>query len=223
MRVYLLFVVLLFTVAGNAQPCLIAATGFSTDVNTNKNNSKPFNHIPVSLQWSAGGFKKILLVKLDYFIPFTVSATDHAYTLNPGLPAEIAVQKSIRPFIFCVNMGVRLPVYKLNAKNIFYADALLTAVCHQDIKVNYGAYDKTNYEILNPDMSLRKTSLSICTGLVYRYLLTNKSSLLCMLHLQGPPFATPKVKGYGLSYWFVAPLQLTIGYSFCYRKIKSPL
>lgn len=220
MRSCLLALLLLFILSCHAQPVITIASGFSINTYKKSGSSANFNHVPLSVQWSPLGLKNVLLVKLDYFIPFSTSGTDYAYTLNPDLPSEIKVQKSFRANMFDLNVGARLPIHRYKGKYNFYTDVLLTAISHQNIKVSYAGYDQSNYEILNPDLSLRKTSISFSTGFVYKYTLENNSSLLCMLHFQFSPFASPTLQGYRLSYNFVSPIQLTIGYSFSYKNNK---
>jgi hypothetical protein len=128
------------------------------------------------------------------------------------------VQKSLRAHMFDLNAGARLPIHRHKGKNNFYTDVLLTAISHQNIQVRYADYDQSNYEILNPDLSLQKTIISLSTGFVYKYALENNNSLLCMLHFQFIPFVSTALHGYDLSYTFVSPLQLTIRYSFSYKK-----
>jgi hypothetical protein len=220
MRLCLLFILLTFAAVCQAQPAITVASGFSINAYKKKGSTANFNHVPLSVQWSPFGFKNVLLVKFDYFIPFSNSAIDPAYTLNPNLPPEIKVKKSLRAHMFDLNVGARLPIHRYKGKYNFYTDVLLTAVSHQNIKVSYADYDQSNYEILNPDLSLRKTSISLSTGFVYKYSLENNSNLLCMLHFQFIPFVSTTVHGYDLSYTFVSPIQLTIGYSFSYKNNK---
>lgn len=221
MRIYIIILFAFLALQGHSQHSLIIASGFSTDANKKYGSPVTFTHIPFSLQWlpTRFGNRVFPVIKIDYLLPLNKTTTDNAYTLNTALSNEISIRKTYRPFIFNLNTGMRFMVYQRD-KHFFYADALLTAICHQYIKVSYENYDTENYEILNPDISVRKTSIGVGLGLVYRRLLSTRSSVLCMLNIQSPPFTSSKVDRYEVSYRFVAPIQFTIGYGFSYKKTK---
>ncbi|MGC4035668.1 MAG: hypothetical protein QM764_06875 [Chitinophagaceae bacterium] len=218
MRYCFILVTFVLAICCHSQPNFTLATGFSINGYKKKGSDATFNHIPVSLQWSPFGFKNIFLVKLDYFIPFQTSAFDQAYTANTNLPSEIQVQKTYRANMYNLSAGARIPVHRYKDNYNFYVDALLGFVSHQNIKVRYDDYDKGNYEILNQDFSLRKTSISLSIGAVYKYTLPNRDHLLFMFHLQSPLLASDNIHGYDLSYTFVTPLQLMFGYNLVYNK-----
>lgn len=221
MRIYIVILFSFCYLQGHSQHSLIVTSGFSIDANRKPGSPVTFTHIPLSLQWLPARFgsRVFPVIKIDYLLPLNKTATDNAYTLNTAVSNEIPIRKTYRPFIFNLNTGMRFMVYQ-RGRNFLYTDALLTAICHQYIKVSYENYDNDNYEILNPDISVRKTSIGVGLGLVYRRLLSGRSSVLCMLNIQSPPFTSSKVDRYEVSYRFVAPIQFTIGYGFSYKKAK---
>jgi len=160
---------------------------------------------------------------VDYDIPVSGETTANAYTLNPSLPAEMALQEDIRPYIFTISLGWRVYLFSTKNKNSFYLDLLPISICNQDFKVSYKNYDKTNYDILNPDVNLNNTGLVMSGGVVYKVLLKkNKDNLVVMLHAQTPliQLHLSSPSSYSLSYANVAPLQLTVGYNFDYNRKK---
>jgi len=214
--VTLIICCILYNAALQAQPCITIATGFSKDIN---NRNETFDHIPVSLQWKPSPFKNTaFFIKVDYDIPVSGTATGYAYTLNPSLPPEVNLQESIRPYIFTASLGWRIHLFN-TSKNSFYIDLLPLGVCNQSITVSYKNYDKANYDILNPDISIHYTSLVASAGIVYRMPLEKeRNSLLFMLHVQSA--LLDNTGKYALSYKFIAPLQLTVGYNFNYNRKK---
>jgi hypothetical protein len=212
---------LLITVL-KAQPSLTFATGIS--INTNAGStSETFNHIPITLQWKPSASPQSpFFIKLDYDLPISGSSTGYAYTLNPSLPQEVTLQENVRPYIFTASIGFHIHLYTAKNKNVLYLDLLPFGICNQNFKVNYKNYDKTNYNILNPDINLNKTNYVASIGATYRIplqKLKDGNNLLVMLHLQSPLAAG--TGAYPLSYKYVAPLELTVGYNFYYNKKRK--
>ncbi len=218
MKINLLFLVvfiILFSYGGRAQSILSLSTGISSDLNKANHN---FYHIPVTLQWKPSARKRAsFFLEFNYDIPFTVKSTGYAYTLNPSLPEKIALRETIRPYIFTMSIGFRIHLYTSKKNNSFYLNLLPLGICSQYFKVNYKNFDKTNYEILNPDVNLNSGGFIASIEAAY-YFHKTKQDMMIMLHLQSPPIQN--VGDYPLSYKFVAPLQLTFGYNLFYNKRK---
>ncbi|HSZ86245.1 MAG TPA: hypothetical protein VK787_09455 [Puia sp.] len=196
----------------NAQSFLNISSGISYDIN---NASKSFYHVPVSVQWKPSSNPRgAFFFELDEDIPFTTKSTGNAYTLNPFLPQEVTLQESIRGYIFAASIGFRVYLHKDKKLNSLYLNILPFGISTQSFKVNYKNYDDKNYEILNPDVNLKRTGVVVSMSAVYNF----HNNLMLMLHLQSPLIAD---KGdYPLSYRFIAPLQFSIGYNFYYNKRK---
>jgi hypothetical protein len=154
-------------------------------------------------------------VEFDYDIPLSDKSSGDAYTLNPTLPGKVTLMENIRPYLFTVSVGFRIPVNTGKTHNNFYLHFFPIGLCNQKFKVVYKNYDKENYEVLNPDVSTSETGVVMSMAAVYNFHKT-KQDMILMLHLQTPLF---KKKGdYLLSYKYIAPLQLTFGYLFYYNK-----
>jgi hypothetical protein len=192
-------------------------TGFSIDINNNRSTTytnlvKPLYHIPIVFIYKPGdgGF----LFRIDYDIPVAGGATVYAYTLNPTLPAKIALQETIRANIFNGSMGWFIPARPWKNRLSLY---ILVGFSNQTFKVSYASYNKVNYDILNPDMNLATGGLIISTGLVYSPFLEKTNSLDIMIHIQSPPLAG--TGDYTPSYRLVAPLQCVLAYHIQHKKI----
>src|SRR5579862_1431153 len=188
------------------------SSGISRDVN---NTSKSFYHIPVSFQWKPSSNPHgIFFFELDEDIPFVARGAGNAYTLNPALPQEMILQVMIRAYIFTASIGFRIHLYSDKKLNNIYINLLPFGISTQHFKIEYKNYDNKNYEILDPDVNLKRTSVVMSMSAVYNF----HNHLMLMFHVQTPLFAT--TGSYPLSYKFVAPLQLTFGYNFYYNKRK---
>jgi hypothetical protein len=210
--IFIFFV--LFSVAGKAQSFISLSSGISRDIN---NTKKSFYHIPFAFQWEPfSGTRSPLFFEFDYDIPFTSKNIGNAYTLNPSLPEKVALQENIHSHIFTSSIGIRIHLYTNKKSNSFYFN-LLTGICNQKFKVDYKNYDKSNYEILNPDVKRNATKLVLSMSAVYNFH-KRKQDMLLMLHLQSPLLTSQY--DYPLSYQFIAPFQLTFGYNLFYNKRK---
>jgi hypothetical protein len=209
----------LFAIILKAQPSLTFATGISTNTNTGS-TSETFNHVPFTLQWKPfSSPTSPFFIKLDYDLPISGYGTGYAYTLNPSLPQEVTLQETVRPYIFTASIGFHIHLFAAENKNVLYLDLLPFGICSQNFKVSYKNYDKTNYDILNPDINLNRTNYVASIGATYSISLQkirDGNNLLIMLHLQSPLAAG--TGAYPLSYRYVAPLELTVGYNFYYNK-----
>lgn len=206
-----LFGFVLISLSSIAQSFVTLSSGISKDIN----NTKPFYHTPVSLQWKP--FPKAsdpFLLEVDYHIPLTNTGSADAYTVNAALPQQVNLRENIRSYIFTTSVGLRIFLFSTKTKNDFYLN-LLTGYCNQKFKVEYVNYDKGNYEVLNPDVNTNKGGFVFSTAVVYNFNTANRN-LQLMLHIQTPLLIE---RGrYPLSYKFAAPLQLTFGYNFYYKK-----
>lgn len=196
-----------------AQSEIAISTGISTDAN---NNNKTFHHIPVSLQWVPfSDPKNPLLFEFDYGIPLANKKSANAYTLNPSLPAEVTLQQNTHAVFYAASIGVKAYLFSIEQKSSFYL-SLMAGFCHQNFKVVYKDYDKTNYEVLNPDVNLKADGMVLSMAVSYYF---NKSKdAFAMLHIQSP--LIKQLPDYTLSYKYMAPVQLTFGYNFFYNKKK---
>ena len=196
----------------NAQSFVNISSGVSRDIN---NINESFYHIPVSVQWKPSlNPRGTFFFELDEDIPLTAKSTGNAYSLNPSLPQEVTLQENIRGYIFTASIGFRILLHKDKKLNSIYLNLLPFGISTQSFKVNYINYDDKNYEILNPDVNLKRTGVVVSMSAVYNF----HNNLMLMLHVQSALFAT--TGSYPLSYKFVAPLQLTVGYNFYYNKRK---
>jgi hypothetical protein len=198
--------------SANAQSFINISGGISYDIN---NINESFYHIPVSVQWKPSSNPRgVFFFELDEDIPFAAKGTGNAYTVNPSLPQQVTLQENIRAYIFTASIGFRIHLYSDEKLNSIYLNILPIGISTQSFKVNYKNYDDKNYEILDPDVNLKRTGVVASVSVVYIF----HNNLLLMLHVQSPLLAN---KGdYPLSYKFIAPLQLTIGYNFYYNKRK---
>ncbi len=211
---FMFFMLMSISARVNAQAFASLSTGISRDVN----NTKPFYHIPVSLQWKP--FPKRsdpFFLEVDYNIPFKNTGSAKAYTLNAGLPQEVNLKETIRSYIFTTSIGLRIFLFSTKNNNDFYFN-FLTGYCFQKFKVNYVNYDNINYEVLDPDVTTNNSGFVFSGAVVYNFH-TAKRDLQLMLHLQTP--LLQDMGKYPLSYKFAAPLQLTFGYNFYYSKSKK--
>jgi hypothetical protein len=196
----------------NAQSSINISSGISRDLN---NTNRSFYQIPVSVQWKPSADEYgIFFFELDEDIPLTTNSTANAYTLNASLPQQVTLQENLHAYIFTASIGFRILLHKDKKLNTIYLNVLPFGISHQSFKVNYKNYDDKNYEILDPDVNLKRTGLVASMSAVYNF----HNSLFFMLHLQSPLLAS---KGdYPLSYKFIAPVEFTVGYNFYYNKRK---
>jgi hypothetical protein len=205
----------LFSVVLKAQSSISLSTGISSDLN---NAHHSFYHIPFSLQWKPSTRKRAaFFVEFDYDFPVSTKSSGQAYTLNPSLPKEVTLKETVHPYIFSASIGFKIHIYTNKKNNSFYLNLLPIGYSFQNIKVSYKNFDKENYEILNPDVSLKRGGFVNAFEAEYNFHNT-KQDMKLMIHIQSPPLR--KTGDYPLSYKFVAPLQLTFGYNFYYNKRK---
>ena len=196
-----------------AQSSITFATGGSIDLN----NTKPFYHIPVSLQWMPfHAPQNPLMIEVDYYIPFKRTGIGMAYSANPSLPQQMKLQETINVPMFAISTGASFYLFTTKQESKFFLNLLL-GYCNQNFKVRYVNYDKANYEVLDPDVKKNKSSFVFSFAGVYNFHLPQRD-LQLKLNLQTPLLLS--IGRYPLSYKFVAPLSLTFGYNLYYNNIK---
>ncbi|HTB51921.1 MAG TPA: hypothetical protein VK718_04030 [Ferruginibacter sp.] len=207
----------LFSLSVTAQSYLSLSTGISKDVNSNYNET--FYHIPLTLQWKPFySHYNPLFFEVNYALPISGNETATAYTLNPSLPPAVNLQEQVRPYVFTASIGMDWRIYTDRArKDVLYLN-FLTGVCNQTFTVKYKNYDKTNYEVLNPDVNSDLTNIVAIGEIVYKF----HNNMIAMFRAQ-TPLLNEYNGPYTLSYKDVAPLQLTFGYSFYYNKSKTDI
>ncbi|HEX4375071.1 MAG TPA: hypothetical protein VHZ50_17325, partial [Puia sp.] len=179
MKKFFFFLSLFFCIYffADGQSFVNISSGISYDIN---NTNQSFYHIPVSVQWKPSSNPHgIFFFELDEDIPLTAKSTVNAYTANPALPQEVTLQENIRAYIFTESIGFRIFLHKDKKLNSFYLNILPFGISSQSFKVNYKNYDHKNYEVLNPDVNLKKTGVVASMSAVYNF----HNSLLFMLHL----------------------------------------
>ncbi len=194
----------------NAQTFTLS-TGISKDINNSKIS---FYHIPLSLMWKPGKKEFSPLVELNYSVPLTAKSNVNAYTLNPNLAEKVTLTENITPRLFSAAFGFAIQLVSRN-QNSLYLDLFPFGILSQKIKIQYKNYDRENYEVLNPDVTVNKTIFELAAAVVYNFNIS-KRNLMVMLHIQT---GTSDHDGdYKLSYNPIVPLQLTFGYNFYYKK-----
>lgn len=186
---------------------------FSSGISVDIGNEGRFKHIPLSLQYGTLNSKAgALIVKAEIGLPLVNKSHDMAYTAESGLPQEIAVQKNISSYYTSAMVGYRFYLNR-QAPNKFFIDLLPLGIGWQYFEVRYKNYDNTNYEVLNPDISVDKIGVFATGGAGY---LSNH--FLFQLHIQSPILTSRQE--YKLSFESHANLQLTIGYRLNLPKNK---
>ncbi len=215
LRILSFHIIFIFSsVATNAQSFLSFSTGISTDVNQNHNS---FYHVPISIQWKPGNRPNSpFLFGLDYGIPLITKGSGDAYTLNPQLPEKVSLTEDIRASIFTISVGFQIHLISNKKNNTLYLDLFPLAISSQRYKVTYKNYDKENYEVMNPDLNRKTGGLAMAMAFVYYF--AKKQDMMAMIRIQSP--TTISNNDYPHAFKSIAPLQLTFGYNFFYKKIK---
>jgi hypothetical protein len=210
--IYILLFV--FSAKCDAQSFVAVSTGISRDINNGKIS---FYHIPLSLQWKPlRNIDSPIFFEFDYDIPLNGKSSGDAYTLNPSLPGKVTLLENIHAGIFTGSIGARIHIYTHKKSSSFYLN-FLAGICNQDFKVRYDNYDRVNYEVLNPDVNRSATKFVLSMAGVYNFH-GPKLDMFVMLHLQSPLLTGDY--DYPVSYKFIAPLQLTLGYNLSYNTRK---
>ncbi|UAY52502.1 hypothetical protein [Ferruginibacter albus] len=187
------------------------ATGIGIDINSD-NQNYTFTYIPITVTWVKASYENIAFIaKAELGIPFGASGSDSAYTLNPSLPSSISLKKKIAPYLFSLGIGLRINVLENKKKQHLLVDFLPLEIFSQNFNVSYSNYDKSNYDIINPDVDLNRTSLAIGLDIAWQTTVFKKN-VFVTLGVQTPVFTG--TGDYELSYKLITPLQLTFGYGF---------
>ena len=190
--------------------------GFSTGIAFDLNNSGKFKQIPFSLQWTTSATKTgSFIIKADYSIPAAGSSRDSAFTLATGLPPAIAVERKIRNTSFSLLFGYRFILKTNSENNKVFIDFLPIGFSSQSFKVSYENYNNDDYEVINPDVNVKREGLVASIGVCYTL-----KDFVFQVHAQ-TPILTVASKDYNVSYHSAAPLQLMIGYMFNLGKQKK--
>lgn len=189
------------------------STGLAFDLN----NSGSFKQIPLSLQWMipARLNKSSFVFKADFSFPVGGRGKDSAFTLASGLPPAIAVDKTTRNTSWSFLIGYRFVFNTSLEKNRFFIDFLPIGLSFQSFKISYKNFNKSDYEVINPDVDMKRRGLVGCLGVGYIL-----NDLVFQVHAQSPILVVEK-KDYAVSYRSAAPLQLTVGYLFKISKHKK--
>lgn len=210
LSIHIIFI--FFSVAANAQSFLSISTGISTNVNQ---NGKSFYHVPICIQWKPGNSRNSpFLFELDYGIPLITKGSGDAYSLNPQLPEKVSLTEDIRASIFTISVGFQIHLLTNKKNNTPYLDLFPLAISSQSYKVTYKNYDKENYEVMNPDLNRETGGLAMAMALVYNF--GKKQDMMAMIRFQSP--TTASKNDYPHAFKSIAPLQLTFGYNFFYKK-----
>ncbi|HVZ95293.1 MAG TPA: hypothetical protein VG847_00355 [Chitinophagaceae bacterium] len=194
-----------------AQPNITLSTGPAKDLN---NTNYEFYYLPVAVQWNPGNKKSHpFFAEISYGQTFNVSNSGTAYTLHPSLPPSETLKESIYANIATFNLGGRIRVGRPNRKSD--VNIILTAgICSQNFKVTYKNYDKTNYEVLNPDVNTNMSGAVEGFGIEYHFSVHHS----VRLYAQTPLLI---IRGdYPLSFRSIGSVQLAYGYKFYYKKRK---
>jgi hypothetical protein len=205
---------ILFSLSANAQCFVGLSTGISKDISDNVNQA--FYHIPVTLQWKPTRKRwNVFFLEANYDIPIAGNSSVKAYTANPSLPQSINVTEKVRPYIFSLFAGATTHFVIDKERDDYLYINLLLGICNQSFIVKYANPDKNNYVVLDPDVNYENASIVGAFEVAYKF----HNNLMAMLHIQTTMDASEG--NYPLSYKFVAPMQLTLGYNFYYNKLKN--
>ena len=206
----ILYTALLLPYAVFSQNAFSFSSGISLDIN----NHAKFQQIPLSVEWQSGiSEKHKLIFRGDVGFPVPGRTYDSAYTLEGGLPPAIAVQKNIEDYWYTISMGVRWFIKAGSEDARFIIDFFPLGFTQQKFKIHYKNYDKSDYNIINPDVGLNRAGFVLSAGVGYY-----RKNLILQMHLQTPPAVSEK--RYALSYHLNAPLLFTVGYLLKYSKNK---
>lgn len=208
---FLFFIALALSINVFSQQQINIATGLSIDMN-NKGN---FVQAPISVQWLVTNPNRIVsfFVYGEMFFPVAgYNGADSAFSINTQ-PNAIKVSKTIHNYNLCLGLGLKFKTVKI--KNGYLFEELTWGVSSQKFTVKYKNYNSTNYDILNPDEGLNNGSIFCGFNVGYQ-----KNNWVLKLSAQTPPFVL-RQNEYPVSYNYAAPLQLTFGYSFNFKKHKK--
>ncbi|CAN5721848.1 hypothetical protein BH11BAC3_BH11BAC3_38810 [soil metagenome] len=195
----------------NAQFSMEPYTGYQHDLN---NHNKGFNQYNTGLQlvWKLQRRYEFLFL-LQGSLPFYRAGIDSVYTTNPSLPVALKTPNSYRPKCLYIAAGQRFKITNPNSSNALFV-LINLGICYQSITVRHN-YDKVNYVILNPDITVHRIGPYISTGLRFMHA-TGNGGIFAEAVISSPP-AGGKEKDY-FTYNFLAPLAFNVGYSISLSK-----
>ena len=202
-------VFILFSFQTNSQSLIAFSAGISSDLN----NVKPFYMVPISIRAEPFKQSSFFVETIQGFGFNKVSKAD-AYTTSPQLPEHLVLTEVIKSTSFSMGIGWVIKIYTDKNSNRF-ALHLSAGVGSENFVIKYKNYDKTNYEVLNPDVNTKFSGPYASIAAAYNF--HRKQDMFIMLRLQTP---TPGKSGpghYDLSFNTIAPMSLTFGYKFLSR------
>lgn len=210
---FLFATLLLLTTASVAQMYIEPVAGYQVDISTRAKFTQINTGIHASFK---EGRSYELIARIQRSWPLTYyGMPDSAFTSNPSLPLYSGAAKTIHAGAWYFSVDHR---FILNASNVrqHFSVILHTGFTFQNIIVNYN-YDKSNYTILNPDKTLKMTSVFIGTGFEYMRLFKS-NRLFFQITIDSPPGG--RKLSYPSSFSFMAPLAFNTGYSILIKKGK---
>ena len=214
--IFLLAITFLFgNTIGHAQLYIEPIVGGQISLN---NTDKNFFQVNVGLQLAIHKdrfYEMLIRAMAGLPVSSTIDAAK-AYTANPSLPISADVSTSIKPYTYSFALGHRITINsrKTQKNNVFLI--IFTGFVNERIAVHY-AYDKSNYTILNPQISLGRVSVFASAGLEYMKQLAN-GRLFANILIATPPIGK---KTSNLStFTFIIPLSVNVGYSIPLSKKK---
>ena len=203
--------IIFFTLQLKSQSVVAFSAGISTDLK----NTSPVYMIPVTLRWEP--FKRSgFFIEATQSFGFNRLTKADAYTTSPQLPEHVSLTEAININSLSIGTGGAIVIYT-NKKNNRFTLNLSIGICTEKFKVTYRNYDNENYEVVNPDVSDKRSGLYVSAAGVYNFH-KGKQDMFIMLRVQSQSTAGPTDKYYHLSYENTAPLQLTYGYKLFYNK-----
>ncbi|HLX93183.1 MAG TPA: hypothetical protein VKR32_15975 [Puia sp.] len=203
-----------------AQSYVAFAAGPARDLN---NLRIPIYQAPIVFQWKPSPRFAGVIFDVEASMPFDGSSSRVAYTLNPTLPDQLRVRESILPFSWTVGIGFHIRFrHDQKKKNLpgqkkeeaWALEIYPAEIEGQVINVHYSSYDKSNYDILNPDVGTNRGGPEAAIALSHS--VSNGFSV--MLRARTPPLAS--LGSYPLSFRFVAPLQVLLRYKLYQKRRK---
>ncbi|MBX9784517.1 MAG: hypothetical protein K2X48_14605 [Chitinophagaceae bacterium] len=205
MKKTILTVALFISIKSFAQTYLEPFAGISYDLRNKQHFTLVNTGMAISFktnsfyEFSAGVIKKWGTNK---------KSTDSAFTTNISLPVSAIAEKIYQPSAFDLFINNRFTILKSNNINSLNL-ILLFGISIQRVKVSYN-YNKNDYTVLNPEISIAGTGFFAGTGIEYMKQI-KKGRLIAQLSVATLPVTKkqPAINSFRL----LAPLSLNIGYS----------
>lgn len=214
--IFLLAITFLFgNTIGHAQLYMEPIVGGQISLN---NRDKKFFQVNAGVQLAIhkDRFYEMLIRAMASLPISSTGDAAKAYTANPSLPISADVSTSIKPYTYSLALGHRFTINsgKTQKNNVFLV--IYTGFVDESIAVHYN-YDKSNYTILNPQISIERLSVFASAGFEYIKQLAN-GRLFANILIATPPIGK---KTSNLSnFTFIVPLSVNVGYSIPLSKKK---